>query len=346
MVSPTGPTDQGTIDGLRVTPPGGQVNSTCFCNWNVSVPFQLGKSSCKVHQVAHEYSLSIPLNGTYWVCDTRAYPYLPGEQHEHHGAQGSGIERTLPPEQKGWSGCCYLAYLVPHVHIPKQVPWTRKERGKKRRKPRKVTETDRLFWTLFPPYGAARAGVEIQQLAASLEELANGTAIALSETQTQVRALTTEMIALRLVALQNRMALDFILAEKGVTRALIGNECCTSVPDESQNITNLSQHIRGQIDKIREAGNRYRKEAGWEWGSWGLTGSGNWLVNLAIYGLIIVVQLIIGLNSLKCLLARMMPASLTNTRTALFMMKTPDSEHNDDTQWREINYMLANLENN
>ncbi|XP_048381139.1 uncharacterized protein LOC125449409 [Stegostoma tigrinum] len=192
------PWTRGAIDGLRVTPPRGQVNSTCFCNWNVSAPFQLGNSSCKVYQVAHEYSLPIPLNGTYWVCDTRAYPYLPGEQHEHQGAQGSGIEWTLPPEQKGWSGCCYLAYLVPHVHIPKQVPWTRKEWGKKRCKPRKVTETDRLFWTLLLPYGTARAG-----LAASLEELANGTATALSEPQTQVWALTTEMIALRLVALQN-----------------------------------------------------------------------------------------------------------------------------------------------
>ncbi|XP_043561169.1 syncytin-B-like [Chiloscyllium plagiosum] len=106
-------------------------------------------------------------------------------------------------------------------------------------------------------YGTARAGIEIQKLAASLEELANKTADVLAETQSQVAAITTEMISTRLTTLQNRMALDYRLAEKGGTCALIGEECCTYIPEVSSNITEISKHVRDKIAKIREAGNRY-----------------------------------------------------------------------------------------
>lgn len=62
------------------------------------------------------------------------------------------------------------------------------------------------------------------------------------------------MIAIRQTVLQNRMALDFILAEKGGTCAIIDTECCTYIPDESTNITSLSEHTAKEIDSIKKVG--------------------------------------------------------------------------------------------
>lgn len=97
---------------------------------------------------------------------------------------------------------------------------------------------------MLPWYGVNRNALRIDHLTGLLEELANNTAAALVETQAQIGSLTAEMVAMRIVVLQNRMALDFILAEKGGTCAIVGQECCTYIPDESSNITDLAAHIR------------------------------------------------------------------------------------------------------
>lgn len=56
-------------------------------------------------------------------------------------------------------------------------------------------------------------------------------------------ALNEEVKALRKGTLQNREALDYLLAGQGGTCALIGDECCTFVPDVSSNVTDLSNYI-------------------------------------------------------------------------------------------------------
>ncbi|XP_048383747.2 endogenous retrovirus group PABLB member 1 Env polyprotein-like [Stegostoma tigrinum] len=261
------PKTPGAIDGLRVSPPKGAVNTTCFCNQNDSSPFQLGNLFCVSTSQATGTNIPRILNGTYWICGLKAYPFIPGEKYirvtecigsiEMHECYDLSydFDQTLPQSQKGWGGCCYLAYLIPHLRLLDKTPEiTQNDQGGKCT-PQKVTEGDRFLWTLIPIYGTARAGREVQKLAASLEELANNTAEALAETQSQVAAITTKMIATRLPTLQNRMALDYILAEKGGTCALIGEECCTYIPDVSHNITDISQHVPDKIAKIREAGN-------------------------------------------------------------------------------------------
>lgn len=48
---------------------------------------------------------------------------------------------------------------------------------------------------------------------------------------------------LRILALQNREALDYLLAGQGGTCTIIGDECCTFVPDRYSNVTNLAEYI-------------------------------------------------------------------------------------------------------
>ena len=61
------------------------------------------------------------------------------------------------------------------------------------------------------------------------------------------------MGAMRTVVLQNRVVLDFILAARGGTCALIRSKCCTYIPDISENITNLVTHIRKKVKKLEKA---------------------------------------------------------------------------------------------
>lgn len=90
---------------------------------------------------------------------------------------------------------------------------------------RAVSEAEHFWWVLLPSWGVARAGTEIRKLAAALEGLANSTTDGLQDTQNQISLPTAEGVAIHLVTLQNRMALDYLLAEKGGTCAMIGQEC-------------------------------------------------------------------------------------------------------------------------
>ncbi|KAL4641597.1 hypothetical protein GN956_G10343 [Arapaima gigas] len=60
----------------------------------------------------------------------------------------------------------------------------------------------------------------------ALEELANATA----DTPKDVYS---ELIALLTVAMQNRLALDYLLAAQRGTRAVIGSECCIYIPENT-----------------------------------------------------------------------------------------------------------------
>lgn len=88
-------------------------------------------------------------------------------------------------------------------------------------------------------YGPARAIQMIRRLARIMEKIVN-------ETTKTIILPSEEQKQLRIVALQNRMALNYVLAEQGGVCALINDTCCTYIPDYSINITN-------HINKVKEA---------------------------------------------------------------------------------------------
>ncbi|XP_034143304.1 syncytin-1-like [Esox lucius] len=153
-------------------------------------------------------------NGTHFICGPNAYPWLPPL----------------------WRGSCYLGYVIPHVRLSTDSPF-------KTRHSRAITETERFFAIAFPPYGTAMLAREVISMASSLEALANMTSESL-------KLQSAEMVALRTVAMQNRLALDYILSAQGGTCAVIGTECCTYIPDNSEELTDLA-------GKIREEGAKY-----------------------------------------------------------------------------------------
>ena len=98
---------------------------------------------------------------------------------------------------------------------------------------------------MFPQYGAWVAGRELIEMAASLEELGKQTADGFEKAY-------AEMAALRTMTMQNRIALDMILAAEGGTCAVIGKECCTYIPDNSEKIQDVVQHVRKGASKYHD----------------------------------------------------------------------------------------------
>ncbi len=156
-------------------------------------------------------------NNTYFICGHKAYPYLPSR----------------------WFGTCFLGFVLPHMRLLTKSPMHILHSRQKIT----ITMGEWVGMVIFPFYGTWKAGRELRQMALAMETLANKTASGLTK-------LTNELAATRTMALQNRMALDMLLAEKGGTCAVIGTDCCTYIPDNSEEIYNIA-------DTIRQEGARY-----------------------------------------------------------------------------------------
>ncbi|XP_038644198.1 endogenous retrovirus group PABLB member 1 Env polyprotein-like isoform X1 [Scyliorhinus canicula] len=158
-------------------------------------------------------------NGTYFICDDKAYPWLP----------------------RSWSGSCYLGYMVPairHVtnllHISEMTV---------QRKKRSIIFRDAIFARIIPFYWEVRMENELNKITTIIQDVAEYTATVLDK-------ISDEMRTIRTVVLQNRMALDYVLAENGGTCALIGAECCTFIPDNSEEVKDLVLRIQKEIKKL------------------------------------------------------------------------------------------------
>ena len=79
------------------------------------------------------------------------------------------------------------------------------------------TPLTRFFGTHIPSYGVMAPFDQIRDLSHAVEDLANSTAKDMS-------MLSQEMTAVRMT-FQNRAALDYLLASRGGTCAVIGTEC-------------------------------------------------------------------------------------------------------------------------
>lgn len=172
-------------------------------------------------------SVSSPV-GMYWVCGNLAYPYLPVD----------------------YKGRCGLAYVVPAMRVARSLP----RKPLLRRARRGVSD---IFGThhqspfknalgpLLPFYGVMSALDQIADLSHAIEVIAK-------ETGKALMLMSSELASVRLLALQNRAALDFLLAAQGGTCAVIGSECCTFVPEYNATIGDIINHLHDTANSVHQ----------------------------------------------------------------------------------------------
>ncbi|KAJ8384822.1 hypothetical protein AAFF_G00198090 [Aldrovandia affinis] len=95
-------------------------------------------------------------------------------------------------------------------------------------------------WSIFLGEGTTAALNKLHGLAWSVLKLAN-------ETEDAITSIDQEMRALRKVAIQNRMGLDILLAEKGGLCKVLGVSCCFRIPDAHENLSCIVQHLQNAI---------------------------------------------------------------------------------------------------
>ncbi len=86
----------------------------------------------------------------------------------------------------------------------------------------------RTLGALIPSYGVMQALDQVRSLSDSVQKLANDTVLGPGQHQ-------GHSCLAKMMILQNRVALDYILATQGGACTIIGPECCTGVMDPTEN---------------------------------------------------------------------------------------------------------------
>lgn len=162
--------------------------------------------------------------GVYWICGTNAYTQLP----------------------QGWSGTCALGHLVPAMRIVSNLPdRIRYQRSTDLFGTHHQSTWKRALGALIPTYGVMLALDQIADLSKEVELLANNTALGLSK-------ISEELTAVRIIALQNRATLDYILSAQGGTCKIIGIECCSYIPDNNEDLKSVISNIHNVSRVLHE----------------------------------------------------------------------------------------------
>ncbi|KAJ1107919.1 hypothetical protein NDU88_005305 [Pleurodeles waltl] len=169
----------------------------------------------------------------YLICGTKAYTWFP----------------------KGWGGTCYIAFILP----PTYVASANHHRQKRAKDTVQADSTGAQFMDavkgLVPLWGPMANSRAIRHLTQAVETTINITAGILTNN-------TAELQAVRLVALQNRLVLDVVLADRGGACRIIGSSCCTYVPDNSPSVYKAIKHLHRLSAEV------HQEQEGWSLGSW------------------------------------------------------------------------------
>ena len=91
-------------------------------------------------------------------------------------------------------------------------------------------------------------------------------------TRDAVEGISTQLAATSLMAFQNRVALDMLLAEKGGVCAMFGEQCCTFIPNNTApdgSVTKALNGLRALSTKMKEASGTDNPVEAWMRGMFG-----------------------------------------------------------------------------
>lgn len=205
----------------------------------------------------------IAAQGTYFICGDKGYTWLP----------------------QGWSGTCYIAFLLPPTYtapadyheIEPLTVYNRRRRGVIDTEDTAGQEAGDFFAGVIPFWGPMVNSRNIRHLTRVVQNTIDATAGALSN-------LTAEVVADRLMTLQNRIVLDIVLADRGGVCRLISTSCCVFIPNNAPTVYQA-------IAKLHKMSSQLDMDKGeWSLSSWlwGLVSTWGWKV-LTVVGSILFI---------------------------------------------------------
>ncbi len=155
----------------------------------------------------------------------------------------------------------------------------------------------RTLGALIPSYGVMQALDQVRSLSDSVQKLANDTVLALGN-------IKDTLASHKMMILQNRVALDYILATQGGACTIIGPECCTGLMDPTENLNKIQQDILGLSAKLHQM-----TEDNSSWFGNLLGKPWLWIKEIAILLLFLLLAYYLCIHSIKCFFQQMTPAS-------------------------------------
>ncbi len=155
----------------------------------------------------------------------------------------------------------------------------------------------RTLGALIPSYGVMQALDQVRSLSDSVQKLANDTVLALGN-------IKDTLASHKMMILQNRVALDYILATQGGACTIIGPECCTGLMDPTENLNKIQQDILGLSAKLHQM-----TEDNSSWFGNLLGKPWLWIKEIAILLLFLLLAYYLCIHSIKCFFQQITPAS-------------------------------------
>ncbi len=155
----------------------------------------------------------------------------------------------------------------------------------------------RTLGALIPSYGVMQALDQVRSLSDSVQKLANDTVLALGN-------IKDTLASHKMMILQNRVALDYILATQGGACTIIGPECCTGLMDPTENLNKIQQDILGLSEKLHQM-----TEDNSSWFGNLLGKPWLWIKEIAILLLFLLLAYYLCIHSIKCFFQQITPAS-------------------------------------
>ncbi|KAJ1217791.1 hypothetical protein NDU88_005381 [Pleurodeles waltl] len=188
---------------------------------------------------------------------------------------------------------------------------------RRKRTPTWVDEVIAIEGIIVMPLEMAHSQYEIHRLAELVEGLASNTAAALGN-------ITEELTDMRALVIQNRLALDTILAKEGGVGGVIHQEGCVYTPDNSGNIRKEIEEIKkveegaGKVADGTDVGGMLDRKAAW------FMGWGTWLVEVLAIGIMALITI--------CVLIPVCPSFLA------LLLKKKKNCHQKHTHYRRKRY--------
>ncbi len=225
-----------------------------------------------------------PPTGTLWLCGTSVYSILPSQ----------------------FNGRCTLVYVLPAIrentHSTSSSPHLQNSASTNKDGCIPGLTCVQTWWSrtlgaLIPSYGVMQALDQVRSPSDSVQKLANDMVLALGN-------IKDTLASHKMMILQNRVALEYILATQGGACTIIGPECCTGLMDPTENLNKIQQDILDLSAKLHQM-----TEDNSSWFGNLLGKPWLWIKEIAILLLFLLLAYYLCIHSIKCFVQQMTPAS-------------------------------------